>query len=660
MTDSLSFTADLEAFGLLEDFSQADPRWVRLLQSIYQRLDDRPDPRLIVDGLPDSVLRVNTLGEILDSNETVSNMFPSVNGALSRLRNIVPAEVETRLINAVHQAVDSGMLQQLEFTLEGAHFTQQFEVRVRPLSTGDALFLIREITEQSWLQKARAFSEGYFQSLLQRLNNGVLICTPDGEIIIANYALFRMLNQRDEDLLGEYYPTLAKLIASDTDTYNALIQQYETVKAGKFFPQVTLQLSKTDLVGHIWLLVNAELEHDLDARTKQLKFTFTDVTDFRNAEIALRESEEQYVALMDRITDIIYHLDSKQEILFLNAAWPRLIGYTIEDSLGNSILDFVQPEDRTSCAAVFQGTGKTEVTDIEIRLLKAADGFCWVSLRNQQIFGPDGTQIGHYGMMIDITHRKRNEAARAALTAKARTVELLTSLLTNISHDLRTPLTIINVANFKVRRYWDQIDETHRIAALMLIDEEVRRISYILEEYSDLARLDVELTDFRTVPLALNNLVRTVVQNIQNNLSYRSHEWVIEVDPVEIFIQGHVYWLTKMIRHLVDNAAQFSPDGGQIVVGVHRRETQVILEVKDNGIGIDPSDQEHIFEPLYRADKARAMETGLVGLGLTFVHRIVEALHGEINLESSVGMGTTVRICFPIYVADSTCDPSYG
>lgn len=658
MTHDSVFTADLEAFGLLEEFAQADPRWMQFLQTVYRRLDGLLDPRLIMDGLPDSVLRVNTLGQILDANQTCREMFLPTNGVISCLLDLVPAEVESRLLIAVHQALASSILQQLEFSLQGPHFARQLEARVRPLDSGDALIVVREITEQGWQQKAHAFSESYFQSMLQRLNTGVLICTPDGEIMIANQALLRLLNQRDEDLLGEHYLKLVTLTASDADTYRALIQQYETVQSGKIPSQVTLRVSKTDLTGHIWLLVNADLERDPDSQTKQLKFTFTDVTDFRNAEIALRESEEQFAALMDRITDVIYHLDSEQEILFLNAAWPRLSGYSVEDSLGRSILDFVQPEDRTVCAAMFRVADQAEVNDAEIRLLRPVDGLCWVSLRNQQITGPDGSLIGHYGMMIDITDRKRSEAARAELIAQARTVELLTTLLTHLSHDLRTPLSIINMANFKVSRYWSQLDETQRSEAIGRIDEQVRRIEGFLDEYSDLARLNVDLTNFRTEPLALNTLAQVIMQGMESYPAHHLHEWVFETDPSEIFIQGHTYWLTKMIRHLADNAVQFSPDGGQIAIRVHRNEAQAILEVKDNGIGIDPSDREHIFEPLFRADKARTIETGLAGLGLTFVQRIAEAHHGEIEIDSRVGVGTTFRIRFPIYYfADSRRTP---
>jgi PAS domain S-box-containing protein len=642
MTSHRALTDDLEALDLVESAKQIDSRWLELLQNAYAQLENR---RSLVDGLPDSVFRVNKSGDVLDSNKVAREMFGITEAG--NVAELLPLDVAPSLIIAMSQALQTRTMQQLEFGLLGKHFAQQFEARVCPLGDEEVLIVVREITEQRWHQQARAFSESYFQALLQRLNTGVLICTAQGEVMIANDAMLRMLGQHDEDVLGLSYPELVPLIHSDADSHRMLLQQFEAALAGRAFPQVTLRVTDPALAGHSWLLVNTDLEHDEESQTTQLKITFTDVTDFRNAEIALRESEEQFSALMDRITDVIYHLDSQQEILFLNAAWPRLTGYSVEESLGRSMMEFVHPSDRLLCARAFQSAMFDEVTDIEVRLSKPHDGLCWVSLRNQQVTAPNGLVIGSYGMMIDITDRKRSEAARAELTAKARTVELLTTLLTNVSHDLRTPLSIIKLANFKAKHYWEKLDEGQRVKALAQIDEQVSRIMSFLEEYSDLARLDIDLSDFEPAPVLLNKLIPMIVQKMETHSPHQPREWVIEIDPQEIFIQGHADWLSKMVRHLLDNAAQFSSPGGRIVVRLYRSESLVSFEVVDYGMGIEPADREHIFEPLYRADKARTTGSGLAGLGLTLVRRIVEVHHGSIDIESDVGVGTTVRIQFP-------------
>ncbi len=606
----------------------------------------------IADHLPDGVLRIDGHGRVLESNQTVYQLFRPRNIPLNHIADILPVEIQQPFMAAVQTALQSRLLEQIEFELHGEHFLRQFEARLQPVSMTELVVIFRDITEQRWLQQARAFSGDYFQSLLQHLNTGVLICTPTGEIVLANDAVLRLLYQRDEDLLGEDYAALAARIAHDDETHSALLNQYQCVTSGgPVVPQVTVEIISPNGTSHSWLLVNAELEHDQQTQTRQLKFTFTDVTDFRNAEIALRESEEQYAALLDRVTDVIYHLDQQQELLFLNAAWPRLTTYAVEDSLGRRMIDFIHPEDRAVCAAAFQSPIPPETsTDIEVRLLRPTGGECWVVLRNQQNVASDGSIIGNYGMMIDITDRKRSEIARAALAAKARTIELLTQLLTNLSHDLRTPLSIIGVTNFKVTRYWNQLEAGQRTEALARVDEQVSRISAFLEEYSDLARLDIDLTDFKTSPVALHPLIESLVHAMQNGQP--RYDWVYVHDQQHSFIEGHHHWLSKMIRHVLDNAAQFSPDYGRIEVQLYQRNDQVVLEVIDAGIGIAEADLEHIFEPFYRADKARAVETGLAGLGLTFVKRIMDAHRGMVQIESAIGLGTTVRLSFPHYQSD--------
>ncbi len=648
MIPTATITAELEALGLLEA-AQSDPRWLRLLQQLTDQIDRQADSQLMMDSLPDSVFYVDAAGQILNANLTARVTFPSRGDDFSLLADVLPAEAEPRLLAAVRQATETNLLQNLEFALRGEHFIQQFEARVRAISPSTALIVVRDITEQRWHQKVRAFSEDYFQSLLQRLNTGVLICTPDGDIMIANQALLRMLDQRDEDLLGEPYPALARRIAADPDSYAALIQQFAAVREGRAVSQVTLHIQNA-AAGHIWLLVNADLEHNPENQTRQLKFTFTDVTDFRNAETALRESEEQYAALMDRITDVIYHLDSEQEILFLNAAWPRLTGYSIEDSLGRSMLDFVHPQDRAACLAVFQPgivSPDAAPSDLEIRLTNPDGSICWVALRNQPVTGSNGLVVGNYGMMVNITDRKRSEETRALLTAKARTVELLMTLLRHLSHDLRTPLSVIRVTNFKLTRYWKQLQEEQLAEALAQTDSQVNRINAFLEEYSDLARLDIDLADFKTAPVGFIALVQDVVNGMPIDPTRPLHEWMLRFDPAEIMIDGNAYWLSKAVRHILDNAVQFSPKGGPITIRLHRHENEAILEVTDTGIGISPDDLEHVFEPFYRADKARAMSTALAGLGLTFVQRITHAHQGRVEINTALGQGTTVCLHLP-------------
>lgn len=648
MSATLSMIADVENASLFERTKSN----LSKVEHLEDRARDASVTASIADYLPDGVLRIDRHGRVLESNQTVYHLFQPRNTPLAHIADLLPVEIQQPFLLTVQEALQSRLLQQIDFELHGEHFLRQFEARLQPVTETEVVVIFRDITEQRWLQQARAFSGSYFQSLLQHLNTGVLICTSAGEIVLANHALLRLLYQRDEDLVGEDYAALARRIAHDEETLTALLKQYQCVTSNTpIVPQVTVEIISPNGASHSWLLVNAELEHNQETQTRQLKFTFTDVTDFRNAEIALRESEEQYAALLDRVTDVIYHLDQQQEILFLNAAWPRLTNYTVEDSLGRRIMDFIHPEDRAICAAAFQSPTPSESsTDIEVRLLRPTGGECWVVLRNQQNINTEGSIIGNYGMMINITDRKRSESARAALAAKARTIELLTQLLTNLSHDLRTPLSIIGVTNFKVNRYWDQLEVGQRTEALARVDDQVSRISAFLEEYSDLARLDIDLTDFKTSPVALHPLIESLVHTMQNGQPH--FDWVYQCDHKISFIQGHHHWLSKMVRHVLDNAAQFSPETGRIEVRLFQQDQQVILEVIDAGIGIAEADMEHIFEPFYRADKARAVETGLAGLGLTFVKRIMEAHRGTVQITSALGIGTTVRLTFPHYPTD--------
>ena len=105
--------------------------------------------------------------------------------------------------------------------------------------------------------------------------------------------------------------------------------------------------------------------------------------------------------------------------------------------------------------------------------------------------------------------------------------------------------------------------------------------------------------------------------------------------------------LTEIIFNLCDNAIKYNKIGGRVEVAISRRENEAVIAVEDSGIGIPPEHQARIFERFYRVDKSRSKESGGTGLGLSIVKHAVQYLNGEIDLQSSPGQGTLIRVSIP-------------
>ncbi|MEO6817176.1 MAG: heavy metal sensor histidine kinase [Edaphobacter sp.] len=221
----------------------------------------------------------------------------------------------------------------------------------------------------------------------------------------------------------------------------------------------------------------------------------------------------------------------------------------------------------------------------------------------------------------------------------------------DVSHELRTPLTIL-------RGELEQVIQGPRLSnsvreAIGSSLEEIDRMTKIVENLLAIARLDsgTDVINRQCVDLSL--LARWTVDQL-HVLAEEKRITMHNMQAEPALVLADSARVKQVLVNLLDNAIKYTPHGGRIEVSVTTSERVAILEVSDTGIGIPPESLPNVFDRFYRSDKARSRESGGTGLGLSIVQAICNAHEGSVSIQSSEGVGTTVRLELPLYASPPT------
>lgn len=228
------------------------------------------------------------------------------------------------------------------------------------------------------------------------------------------------------------------------------------------------------------------------------------------------------------------------------------------------------------------------------------------------------------------------------------------------SHELRTPLATVRTNLELLQRAGDDLGSVDRDEALADALAEIERLSRLVSDLLTLARVDSGLRLERREVVQMDRLVQDVYR--QARLMALSREHRVVAEPIEpATVVGDADYLKELLLVLVDNAIQYTPDGGEIRLSLEREGDDVVIAVSDNGVGVASGDLPHLFERFYRADSARHRATGSsrgTGLGLSIASWIAEEHGGRIEVQSEHGKGATFILRLPAVVEEAAPEPA--
>ncbi len=364
-------------------------------------------------------------------------------------------------------------------------------------------------------------------------------------------------------------------------------------------------------------IANAQLFEDLEGLVRA-----------RTRELAVEQERSNII--LQNVADAIVFTDKDGYILYVNAAWEKLNGYTSEEVRGQR-------------SSLIQ-SGETPVAIYQAMWLTINSGKMWRGdLRNRRkdgsiyvaellivpVHSADGVVQHFVGVQRDVTALRELDALKERFVADA-------------AHDLGNPVAVLNTSLYMLRLSPNQIEQR-----LPVLEYQVKRLDALVKDLLTISQLDREAELMDTAPVQFLPLVHQVVQGQQLLAGQKQIHLTADLPDDLPTVLGDFESIERVIVNLVANALAYTPDGGQVHVQVSRQHGEVIFSVKDTGIGISPSELGRIFDRFYRTPSARRKTAG-TGLGLPIVKKIVELHSGRIEVESEEGKGSEFRVYLPI------------
>jgi PAS domain S-box-containing protein len=248
----------------------------------------------------------------------------------------------------------------------------------------------------------------------------------------------------------------------------------------------------------------------------------------------------------------------------------------------------------------------------------------------------------HMAIFQDVTERRQAEHLQRELLKEKELHELKTQFLSMVSHEFRTPMTVIVSSTALLKDYFDQLTPEQRTVRLDKIQVQIGHLASLLDEMTFLNKIQTK--GYPLEPVWIEDWEK-VLQDMVEDIGVALPNHVPVVTKVEGNAKGFVsdtFLLQQILINLITNAVKYSKPDKTVWVECQCQPTQVAITIRDEGIGIPPEDQKQLFEPFYRASNVGAISG--TGLGLVIVKKAVEAHHGTIELTSHLDVGTTLRV----------------
>ncbi len=488
--------------------------------------------------------------------------------------------------------------------------------------------LQQEVAQRTHTEERLERSLSLLQATFEATAEGILAVDRAGKIVSYNPIFARMWSIPDSVLVsGEDSRALEFAVGQLKDPQAFLDKVYE------LYSQPEAQSDDLLYMTDGRIIARHSHPHRLKGEIVGRVWNFRDITAFVQAQETVRRNEENLRRITDNMLDMLWETDPQGTIEYASPSCQNVLGYQAAALCGQVIYAWLHPDDVERVKAAAQTVGR-----VEGRFRHADGHYVWLEVLSSPLADQDGTLRCIVFASRDITERKQVERELQELN------RLKTEFLSTAAHELRTPLT--SIRGFSELLLTRQADDNRRRRFLTLINEQAAELGVLIDDLLDISRLEANRRmSLKLEPVRIADVFSASLAPFAD--SAPAHRFRVEgLDSCPPVI-GDYFRLTQIGKNLLSNAVKYSPRGGAVLIRGRVDGDCLEISVQDEGIGMTPEEQAHLFEKFYRADASNTAVAG-TGLGLAICKQIVELHGGKIWVESQAGTGTTVWFTLPL------------
>lgn len=503
---------------------------------------------------------------------------------------------------------------------------------------------VADIDESRQAAEALRKSAEEIEDLYENAPCGYQSLDKDGLFLRINHTELQWLGYRREEVVGKLrFPDL--LTPESLQTFH---HYYPRFKESGFVQDVEYHLRRKD--GSVLpVLLSATAIKGPNGEYLTNRATLYDISARKQAEQALKESEERFRAMADNVPIIIWLADADETgayrgCNFFNRGWHDFIGLPLEQTKGCHWLALVHPEDREQCRATYVAAFRHTQPFKQVYRLQRHDGeYRWMQDTGTPRFGENGRFLGHVGTCLDITHQVEANAARVRqqndMDASMR-FNIAGEMTSGLTHELSQPVNAtLNYLDACLRRLeGGEYDPDKQRQCLRLAFVQAERAGNIINNFKAMIRK----TPSQRSPLDLNRLIQDTVVLLEYEIGQHGVNVVFDLEPLPTVL-GNPVELQQVLLNLMKNAMEAMHDSSRRNLRLLSRHAgqQVRVEICDSGKGIYEGDLDSIFHPFQTTKR-----DGL-GLGLPICRTLIEAHDGRIWATSIPDGGTCFCFLLP-------------
>lgn len=360
------------------------------------------------------------------------------------------------------------------------------------------------------------------------------------------------------------------------------------------------------------------------------------------------ESDALFRLLVANVGDYaIFMLDPAGRVTTWNAGAQRIKGYRAAEIIGRHFAVFYPTVDVQAgkCELELEAAARVgRFEDEDWRIRKDGSRF-WANVVITAIRDEAGTLVGFAKITRDLTERKRNEDERAARLAAEQANRAKDEFLATLGHELRNPLAPIVTALQLTKLHTDR----HPTRELQVIERQVQHLTRLVDDLLDVARIARGKLELQKQVIDVRGPLASAIEIASPLLEQKGHHFELKVPGHAILVDGDAPRLTQAFANLICNAAKYTDPGGHIAVLIGQRDHRLVIEIRDDGIGIDTELLPRIFDPFVQGEQSSERSRGGLGIGLGLVRALVELHGGQVEARSQgLGQGSRFTVQLPV------------